>query len=170
MALATNSYGTTAEVAALTPRYAASTGDFDGTTNPTLARVEKFTDRVSSMVNAYLSQLGFTIPITQADAKLLMDNITVEQVALLVEGVRGTGRYAPGSKAIASRSMMSILSEEIRDFLDDVAIGLEDMGAARSKSVLNRISFRDSDERGNSTYPLFQRAEFGDNSTNWDSN
>ena len=42
MTLATNSYGTTEEVAALTPRYAASTGDFDGTTNPTLARVEKF--------------------------------------------------------------------------------------------------------------------------------
>jgi len=170
MAIAANSYGSTAGVAALTPRYAAVGGDFDGTTNPTLARVENFIDRVSAVVNAYLSQLGFVIPISQADSKLLMDNITLEHVALMVEGVRGTGRYAPTSKAVAGRGMMSILSEEIRQYLDDVAVGLEDMGAARNKSVLNRISYRSQDERGNDTFPLFQRAGFGNSPTNWDSN
>lgn len=168
MAIAANSYGTTSEVAALTPRYANAAGAFDASTNPTLLRVEKFIDRVSAVVNSYLAQLGFTIPVSQADAKLMLDNIVVEQVALMVEGVRGSGRYAPGSKAIASRSMMSVLSEEIRDYLDSVAVGLEDLGATRSKSALSRISFRGTDEGGNDTFPLFQRDGFGNTFTDWD--
>lgn len=169
MAIADNSYGSLVEVGANVTRYANKSVTFDAETNPTGPRVEKFIDRVSAVVNSYLSALGFTIPITQADAKLLMDNIVVDQVTLMVEGVNGTGRYAPGSKTIAQRSMMSVLTEEVTDFLDMVAIGLEDLGAERGKSTISRISFRDSDERGNETFPMFQRAGFGNKLTDWDS-
>lgn len=168
MAIAANSYGSLNEVAALATRYANNAGTFDGTTNPTGARVEKLIDRVSAVVNAYLSQLGFTVPITQTDSKLLMDNIVVEQVTVMVEGIRGSGRYAPSSKAIAQRGMMSVLTQEIMDYLDAVAVGLEDLGAERGKSTISRISYRDTDEGGDSTEPLFQRKAFGNTVTDWD--
>jgi len=168
MAIGANSYGSLTEIAALVPRYANDAGTFDGSTNPTGTRVEKFIDRVSAVVNAYLSQLGFTVPISQADAKLLMDNIVVEQVTLMVEGVRGSGRYAPNSKQIASRGMMSVLTEEVMTYLDAVAVGLEDLGATRSKSTISRISYRDADENGDATFPLFQRSGFGNTFTDWD--
>jgi hypothetical protein len=61
-----------------------------------------------------------------------MDNIVVETVATMVEGVRGTGRYSPKNKAIAERGQWAIISQEVRTYLDDIATGLENLGAART--------------------------------------
>ena len=98
MAVSANSYGTSAKVAGYAPRYAASSGNFDTSTNPTNARVEGIIDRVSGLVNVYLKALGFTIPLTNADNVLAMDNIVIEIATTVVEGIRGSGRYAPNSK------------------------------------------------------------------------
>lgn len=167
MAIGANSYGTVAEVASLAFRYTNS-GSFDTTTNPTAARVEAIIDRVSGVVNAYLAQLGFTIPVSQADAKLMLDNIVVETTAVIVEGIRGSGRFAPNSKAIAQRGMWQVLTNEIMDYLAAVAVGLEELGAARSKSTISRIGYRSQDEGGDDTFPLFQRDGFGNVFTDWD--
>jgi len=169
MAIGANSYGTTEEVAALVPRYAKAGGaDFATVTNPTLARVEKLIDRVSAQVNAYLSTLGFSIPVSQADSKLVLDNIVVEIVTAMVEGIRGTGRYAPGSKAIAKRGLGATVSEEIRMFLDDIAPGIEELGATRDNSILSRIGYRGTDASGDEIAPLFQREAHGATFKDWD--
>ena len=125
MTLATNSYGSTAKVAGMIPRFAASSGDFDTTTNPTQARVEGMIDRVSGLVNAYLKTLGFTIPLTNDDNILAVENIVIDVVTEMVEGVRGSGRYAPNSKAIAGRGMTAVLSQDITAYLDGIAVGLQ---------------------------------------------
>ena len=125
MALSANSYGTTEKAAGLVPRYAAASGDFDTSTNPTKARVEGMIDRVSGLVNAYLKSLGFSVPLTNADNVLAMENIVMESVAVMVEGVNGSGRYAPTSKAIAGRGMWAVLNDEIMAYLDAIAEGLE---------------------------------------------
>jgi hypothetical protein len=125
MTVSVNSYGTSEKVAGYVPRYAAASGDFDTTTNPTQARVEGIIDRVSGLVNAYLKALGFTIPLTNADNVLAMENIVMEVSAVVVEGIRGSGRYAPNSKAIANRSMWAVLNDDIMAYLDAIAEGLE---------------------------------------------
>ncbi|MCP5101003.1 MAG: hypothetical protein GY943_36090 [Chloroflexi bacterium] len=125
-------------------------------------------DRVSALVNGCMASLGFDIPVTQSDAKLIMDNIVIEDVTFLVEGVRGTGRYAPQSKQIAKRSAIAIISEEIKTFLEGIAPGLEDMGAGRSTSVMGRVGFRETDNAGNTIYPIFSRKGFNNRNKNWD--
>lgn len=125
MTLSANSYGTSEKVAGYVPRYAASSGDFDASTNPSKARVEGIIDRVSGLVNAYLKSLGFTIPLTNADNVLAMENIVVEISATAIDGIRGSGRYAPNSKAIANRGMLAVLNEDIMAYLDAIAEGLE---------------------------------------------
>ena len=152
----------------MVPRYANNEGTFDATTNPPLARVEAMVDRISALVNGCLASLGFSVPVTQSDAKLIMDNIVIEHVTFLVEGVRGTGRYAPQSKLIAKRSPIAIISEEIKDFLEGISPGLEDLGASRTTSVMGRVIFRGEDNAGNTIYPVFTRKSFNNKNQNWD--
>ncbi len=126
MAVSANSYGDAAKLAGLVPRYANRNGRFDATTNPTISRVEGMIDRVSGLVNAYLKKLGFTIPLTNADNVLAMENIVMEITAVMVEGVNGSGRYAPQSKSIAQRGgLFAVLNDEIMTYLDAIAEGLE---------------------------------------------
>ena len=84
MTLLTNTYGDVAEIGKLTPRWSAS-GTFSTTTSPTLATVESWCDQVSGLINTILADKGFTIPITQADAKLMLDMFVNEEVAAMVE-------------------------------------------------------------------------------------
>lgn len=120
MAVGANSYGTAEIVAGYVPRYASSAGVFDNSTNPTLARVDGMIDRVSGLVNAFLVNRGYTLPITDSTLSLALENIVVELVVLMVEGVRGTGRYAPNSKAIAQRGMFAVLNDDIMSYLDAI--------------------------------------------------
>jgi len=141
MAINANSYGSTSEVAALVPRYADSTGDFNATTNPTLAAVEGMIDRVSGLVNSYLASLGFSVPVTQADAAFMLDNIVVDTVATMVDGVRGSGRYSPKNKAIAERGSWAVISMDVKGYLDDVAKGLENLGVTRGYAHDEELSY-----------------------------
>ena len=120
MAVGANSYSDAAIVAGYTPRYASSAGVFDTNTNPTLARVEGMIDRVSGLVNAFLTNRGYGLPLTDATLSLAMENVVTELVVVMVEGVRGTGRYAPNSKAIAQRGMFAVLNDEIMQYLDAI--------------------------------------------------
>lgn len=145
-------YGTTAKVAELTPRYADS-GDFTASTTPTKTAVENYLNRVSAVADAYLATLGFSIPVTDTDAVLLVEQVVLETVAHMVEGVRGTGRYAPNNKAVAQRGMLAVLTDDVQMYLDRIATGLEIMGAGRVEIV--RIGFNDN------AAPLFKVSDFG---------
>lgn len=171
MAVGANSYGTSADVAALTPRYAAKgVGDFDAGTNPTQARVEALIDNVSAIANGCLANLGFSIPVTDADAILIVKQLVTEIVAVMVEGIRGTGRYAPNSKAIQARGLMTMVYQDVCETLSKMAFGLEQLGAVRSADEAGSIGYRPTDESGDETFPIFQRKGFGNRFTEWDSN
>jgi hypothetical protein len=169
MTVASYAYGTSEDVAGYTPRYAAASGDFDTTTNPTQARVEGMINRTSSIINAFLSDFGFNVPLTSTQGVNIMTELVMEYVTELIEGIRGSGRFAPNSKQIGGRSKWTLISSEIYDFLDNIATGLEDMGETRTDSTIAGLSYRDSDERGNETSPMFQRSGFGNAFTDWDS-
>lgn len=170
MALGANSYGDTSEIAALCERFANASKIFDTTTRPTLAMVESFTDQVSGVVNAMLAEEGFvTLPITQADAKLALDFFVNQEVAAIVEGMNGLGRFGPTTKSGGSKGRFAIIVEDVEAFIKVYAVGLERLGVARSYSVASGIGYKDTDEAGNEIFPVFTRSDFGNVFVNYDS-
>lgn len=166
MAIGANSYGSTGGVAALTPRYAAAGGVFDGTTKPTLAQVEGFIDQVSALLNTMLARNGFVIPVTQADCKLTLAMFTNEEVAQIAEGINGSGRFGPGQKQVG-RSRYQLITTDVQEFIDANAAGFENLGAGRTTSAMGEVGVSSTDGSGNDIFPIFQRAGFGNQFDNW---
>lgn len=168
MAIGANSYGDPAHIAKLTPQIANSSKVFSATTNPTLDTVENEVDYISGFLNAILASRGFDIPITQADAKAMLDLFVNRMVAEIVKAMRGGGRLGPLVKE-GRKSLDHFLMSDIIEYIDQVADGLQTMGATRSKSTVgDGLSFRDEDDGGNDIVPLFQRAAFGATFEDWD--
>lgn len=160
MAIGANSYGDTTSVAHLTPMHTDnSTKLFTTSTRPTLARVESLIDQVSGMVNMFLAENGFTIPVTQADAVLSLSLFVNEEVAGLVEGINGSGRFGPTSKQPGGR--FGILYSDIENYIKSVANGFAALGVPRPRRVTSGLGYRATDEAGNDTFPLFTRTDYG---------
>lgn len=164
-----NSYGASSGVAALVPRYAAGT-DFSGDTFPTRTQVIAFVDQISALVNAMLSEAGFKIPVTQADAVLSLRFFIEQEVAAIAEGINGSGRFGPTTKEGGGKGRFALLVEDVEAFVESHMIGLERLGATRLYSVTANIATRDTDERGRATFPIFQRDAFGNVFKDWDGN
>lgn len=163
MAIDANSYGSAAQVATLTPNWANASGVFDTTTQPKLASVETWIDQVSSVLNSVLRELGFVTPIVDADAKRTMDLFVNEEVAAIVEGVRGSGRFGPQAPGKGSaKGRQQIILEDARMFLKQNQVGLETLGATRDSSVMNSLAFQAVDGAGNAVEPWFKRSDFGE--------
>lgn len=92
MALRADSYGTVAEVRALTRHLLDGAFTFDEVTRPTLADVERIIDRASASLNLALIREGLTVPITDAVAGLAAADWVVRRAAADVELTqRGAG-------------------------------------------------------------------------------
>jgi hypothetical protein len=168
MAIAANSYGDAREVSALVPRFAGSSGAFDDTTTPQLDQVESIIDQISGLVNTVLQQHGFAVPVSQADAKLALDLFTNEQVAIVVESVDVRGRLGPGSDQPFGPVNFNTILEDTQMFIATNASGFERLGVTRSNDPISGISYRDTDEGGDDTAPIFQRDAFGLIFKDWD--
>lgn len=169
MAIGANSYGDTEEIAALVPLRADGSGFFTISTRPTLAQVESIVDQVGGLINSVLAEYGFAIPVSQADAKLMLDLFANQEVAAIVEGINGSGRFGP-TAGREPGSRFEIIMSDVRTFIEQNAVGIERLGATRSHDSLAGLKYRATDERGNATFPLFQRDAFGATFTDWDSN
>lgn len=154
MAIGINSYGSTGGVAALTPRYANSSGVFDATTRPTLTTIEQQIDQVSGLANSILAQAGFKTPITQADCKLALDIFVNEEVAAISEGINGSGRFGPTTKEPV-KSRFSLIMDDLKAFVEANAGGFENLGASRSVDTIN-IGYSTED-----VDPIFTRDQYG---------
>ena len=160
MAIGANSYGDTTSVAHLTPMHTDNTTKlFTTTTRPTLARVESLIDQVSGMVNMFLAENGFTIPVAQADALQALALFVNEEVAGLVEGLSGSGRFGPTSKTPGGR--LGILYSDVQTCSEAVSNGFVALGAPRPRNITAGLGYRATDEAGNDTFPLFTRTDYG---------
>ena len=168
MAIGANSYGDTGEIAALVPRYADPGGVFVATTRPTLLQVESIVDQVSAIVNSMMAQQGFDVPVTQADAKLMLDYFVNEEVASIVEGINGSGRFGPSVKRRGASGRFALVVEDVQMFLETNAVGIERLGVTRTYDPIAGISFKGIDNSGNDTIPLFQVKAFGNRVIDWD--
>jgi len=167
MTIGANSYGSVAEVAALTKRYTAS-GSYGTTTNPTTIQVEKFIDRVSAIVNVLLAEAGFAVPVSQADAKLVLDDFAVGQVVLLCHAANGSGIYAPGSESLRSTTPLRGMLREAEAFVGGHAQGFERLGATRTYGAVQGLSCLETNDAGTTIEPTFQRGMIGNAIVDWD--
>jgi hypothetical protein len=159
MAPLTNSYGTAADVAALSYVWTAA-GSFDENTRPTITEVESFINQISSLVNSALAGEGFVIPITQSDAVLSCVSIVAQIVSDMVAAANSTGRFFTEKSLKSGLSNMQQIRKEIAEWAEDQATGLEALGAERSGSLLGDIATRDSDADGNVSDPIFDREQY----------
>lgn len=171
MSILDSSYATPEEVAALVPRYT-NGGVFiakgvTGVTRPTIEDVERYIDRVSALVNTYLAEEGFTVPVTQEIAKAALDELTSEAVVELCHIANSAGRFFT-DRQLRKQSPLRVVREEIASWVAEHAAGLENLGAARGTSHAAQIAYRDTDESGDETFPIFQREAFGNAFKNWD--
>jgi hypothetical protein len=160
------SYGSAATIASLVPRYANGSGAFDTVTKPTLAQVGIFINEVSGVLDISLATAGLTIPVTQTTCVLALDMFVNQEVAAIVEGINGSGRFGPNQKSGGTPSRYNLILKDVDAFVKQNAIGFERLGAARSYAVTAGMAYRDTDVSGNDTFPLFQRKGFGSNRSN----
>ena len=154
MAIGANSYGSVAEVEALVKRYTAS-GTFTTGTHPTLAQVEGFIDNVSGVLNVLLAEQGFSIPISQADAKLALDLFVVEEAAALCEAANSSGRFFTDEARAAGTFKM--IQKDAEEFISSHAEGLEQLGADRTRHLTYGLDYWSESDAGDDMEPVFQR-------------
>ena len=168
--ITSGSYGSIAGVAALTPHHQSKAASFDDTTVPTSIQVATYLDQISAILDTMLAGEGFAIPVTDTEAKRVLDIFANQEVASIVEGINGAGRFGPAVGRGTPKGRWSVVFTDASDFIKNWAVGLERLGATRTYDLSSGIGYRDTDEGGDDTFPLFQRDGFGDNSfqKNWD--
>ena len=163
-------YGTLGGVGALVPTVSGTAYDFAATTNPTSTTVTRLLEQISGVVNSVLAEHGFTTPITTpADVNAALDGFVDQEVAAIVAGLRGSGRFGPSSKSMVKMGYMGLISKDVADFIELSKTGFEQLGAARSRDSAEGIGARTTDASGDDVAPIFQREAFGNVTTDWDS-
>lgn len=167
MTVSARSYGTAAGVAAYAGVFTIS-GSFTTATKPTLAQVESWIDQVSALLNTALAKRGFTVPLTQADAVLAAKSIVEQLTSDLASAANTSGRFFSDRNLDRGVSNWNIIRNDISAWVEEYASGLEELGVSRGSPEATEIGFRSSDAGGNATNPIFQRKQFGNEFTNWD--
>ena len=118
-------YGSLNEVAAFVPRYADQSGDFTLTTRPNINQVTTWLTQVSGVLNAYLESKGWSVPVTDESLNAALDMFTSEEVAAMVEGANGSGRFGPTAPDQRQQSRFAIIRQDVTNFIDSLLIGNE---------------------------------------------
>ena len=143
MTVNSNSYGTAAEVAAATRRWTTNGAFLDTSTGPpatvatrpSLTEVEKWIDNYSSTLNVLLSNAGFTIPITQSDAKAACAQIIVEVTAEMVHYSNSAGRFYTDKALARGDAPGKVLRQDMADWVEAMASGFVTLGISRAQPV-----------------------------------
>lgn len=160
MAVAADSYSTAADVAADVPAYTNS-GSFDATTNPTLTVVEGWIDEVSDAINLVLEDHDFAVPATDRLATAL-GRMVRREVADRIRLTRPNANRRPRTGQQQG--------EQNRTPFDAVeaATRLIERRAWGQSTLADNIGYRDTNEDGEDTFPIFQRNAFGNTFIDWD--
>lgn len=166
MALASSSYGSVAEVVALTRHLLDGAGSFTSTTRPTLDDVEGFIDKVSAYLNIALKGHGISTPVTTTDGALTCDGWVISKAVAYVELTqRGEGfAEEDGSRFGAFWNLFA----DANDFAAMIAEGLKEDGvgvtdatsAGLAYTGINIHSQRSDPDNTTREQPLFRRRQF----------
>lgn len=169
-AITSGSYGSILGVASLVPKHANRAGLFDDTTRPSGTYIATLIDQTSALLNSILAEAGFTTPVTNTTVKPMLDLFVNQEVAAMVEGINGSGRYGPttNERKGGSKGRFEIMLDSVRAFVEGSKNGMERMGASRTYNAASGVLFREMDESGDDVPPLFQREAFGETYQQWD--
>lgn len=131
MTTGANSYGAATQVASLTKRYTTA-GVYDAASNPTVTEVESWIDDVSATMNAVLAGAGFSIPVTQTDAKAAIAAFVVGVVADLCHAQNNAGRFFTQKALESGVNPLAAIRRELKAWVEENAAGLAALGAART--------------------------------------
>lgn len=166
MTLDTDSYSSIDEVVALVRHLLDGSTSFTHTTRPKLVEVENFINYASSVLNSSLAKYGFTTPVTQTTVVLALDGWVSGKAAAWCEATqRGAGFSDDGNERA---TVLSNLVGDANTFVEMMAQGWIELGAAYSSNVGAGVSFTAMDkhsERSDPTnttreQPLFIRRQF----------
>lgn len=143
-------YGSLTDIAAIVPRYANEAGEFTTQTRPTEAQVTTHLTQICAMLNGVLADEGFSTPITESDVTPMLDAFVNQEVAEIVEGVNGSGRFGSRDDNSTS-SRFSIINADIRAFISMTRTGLARMGATMA----------DTDNVGRGWYSVYPERDDG---------
>lgn len=160
MGISANSYGTVTDVEGLVRIYT-NLGHFDSTTIPTRMQVESMIDQVSALCNVSLAAQGFTVPVTQADAKRAIDSLVNQLVSDLAHAANSAGRFFTERALTGGLSIWAQVRKEIDEWVSQSASGFSALGVARSTESRLTVGFRDGDDNGDPVNPLFDRDQYG---------
>ena len=162
-------YGTLGGVGSLVPTISGDAHDFASTTNPAAATVTRLLEQISGIIDSVLAQHGFATPITTpAKVNAALDGFVEQEVAAIVAGLRGSGRFGPSSKSLQKQGYMGMISKDVSDFIELSKTGFELLGATRLVDDAEGIGARTTDVSGDEIVPLFQRGAHGNTVTDWD--
>lgn len=161
-----DSYGTLEGVTSYVKVYTIA-GVFSASTNPTDARVILWIDQVSDMFNVALSDAGFTPPVSQVDAVKAIGMMVEQLVSDLCHMANSKGRFFSKSVTESGKSALTIMWEEIHQWVSSNTEGLSNLGVPRTKSTIGAIGSKGFDEEGEELAPIFQRKGFGNTFTDW---
>ena len=136
MTIGANSYGSTSDVAARSPGpYTdASTHLFTASTNPTLTTVETYIDEISAITNVTLAEMGFTVPVSQTDAKKAIASMVNDLASDMTSASNSAGRFFSERALNGGLSIMAQVRKDIKEWVQTSTNGLEALGATRSTS------------------------------------
>jgi len=129
------SYGTAAHVAALVPVYTTG-GVFSASDNPSLANVVNWIDQVSALLNIALNGSGFTTPVTNADAILILQAWVEQAVADLCAYANSAGRFFTEKALERGVSPMVSIRREVTDWIVSITESLIAAGVAHTDDDL----------------------------------
>lgn len=165
MSTGANSYGSAADVAALTPRFTAS-GVYTSATRPALAQVEAWIDRVSATLNILLAEQAFEIPVTQSDCALALAQFVATEVADLCNYANSAGRFFQNQQY--TTGPFQAIQKEAADFIEKHAEGFAALGARRATAGgLDGLAAHLTDSAGDRIQPMFSRKQFGTSNPDW---
>ena len=140
MAIRSDSYGSVAEITALTRHMLRGESAFNSTTSPSATELETFIDRVSGAVNVAMANRGLTTPVTNTTAVLDVDGFVVGKVCEVVELViRGAGNRA--KEGTSRFTPLSGLSKDAKEFVDNHSLGWIRLGVSESYRMSDGLVF-----------------------------
>jgi hypothetical protein len=118
-------------------------------------------DQVSSLVNISLAAQGFSVPVSQADAKRGIDSLVNQLVSDLCHAANSAGRFFTERSLTGGLSIWAQVRKDIDDWVILSATGMAGLGAARATESQMTIGYRDSDASGDALAPIVDRNQYG---------
>lgn len=152
-------YGSVAGVAAYVRHM-----QFDASGNPTTSDVEGFLAQQSAVLNGWLAREGYTTPVTQADAVLVLARFANLGAAGLCELTQRSAGYTVDNDDAREAQFLKQFGQA-EAYIKSGALAALGVAQARSPQPFYGLSVGGRTNSGGYLQPIFTRTSFGNQPT-----